>query len=181
MLSLNGALSAMFPLLASLRSLFYSFSSGLANLCRSEATISSNFFDNYIFNRTEHTLQPCAEFGLGYLISASLIFTTVLALFSVVSLFINMRALHDISLSFQARSARIPYESIRIAITCRLFVILSTSIVLFVYVILGIFSTVSLAPLIVTEYAVVSFSWLCFALVSIFAIENNTYVCFNCF
>ena len=77
--------------------------------------------------------------------------------------------------NFQPQAARIPYDSIRIVITCRLFVVLSTTIVLFVYVVLGIFSSVSLAPLIVAEYAIVSLSWLVYALVWIFAIENNTY------
>lgn len=75
----------------------------------------------------------------------------------------------------QSRQSRIPSEKIRIILTCRLFVVFSTAIILIVYLILGLFSSITLPTIIIVEYGVVALTWLAYAIVWILAIEHNTW------
>ncbi|KAI6186898.1 hypothetical protein M3Y98_00183300 [Aphelenchoides besseyi] len=114
-----------------------------------------DFFTKFVVDRHKWVAKPCTEFAATYLTHGLLLFLSIISIFHV------------------SRSFRIPSESVRIVIACRLFVIFSTTTIMFIYVILGIFSSVTLPTLLLTEYGMVAFTWFVYAGIWIMAIEKN--------
>ncbi|KAI6236711.1 hypothetical protein M3Y95_00187400 [Aphelenchoides besseyi] len=128
----------------------------LAKVCDFDYS-APDFFTKFVVDRHKWVVKPCTEFATTYLTHGLLLFLSIISIFHV------------------SRSFRIPSESIRIVISCRLFVILSTTTIMFIYVILGIFSSITLPTLLLTEYGMVAFTWFVYAAIWILAIEKNNW------